>query len=63
MPSLQFIWINSQNVNYFFKKNMVRSYCDDQSCISLASMARLSSQDEIDDFSIIDVNESPSITT
>lgn len=42
---------------------MVHSYCGDQSCISLASMARLSSQDEIDDFSIIDVNESPSIAT
>lgn len=40
---------------------MVHSYCDDQSYISLASMARLSSQDEIEDFSIIDVNESPSI--
>lgn len=38
---------------------MVHFYCDDQSCISLASMARLSNEDEIDDFSLTDVNESP----
>lgn len=42
---------------------MAHSYCDDQSCTSLASFARLSSEDEIDDSSIIDVNESPSIAT
>lgn len=42
---------------------MVYFYCDGQSCMSLASMARLSNEDEIDDFSLTDVNESPSEAT
>lgn len=42
---------------------MVHFYCDDQSSISLTSMARLSNEDEIDEFSLTDVNESPSEAT
>lgn len=46
-----------------FKKFMVHFYGNSQSCISLVCIARSLRQEETDGFSIIDVNELPSVAS